>query len=993
MKKYLSKKRVLALLISISMLISAIVMIPIPIEHVSAEDIYFVEEVMGFAEPIVLPVNDDNEENSVMDIADFDMTYDDTSDIDTSDIETTDDDDIYIDTSETETSDIDIPDNDTDNNGDESNDKSSIESMYCESCEQDTCICNTDQNIGQDTESFDDCHICGEIKCFCTIEPTEDCETCDEDCETCDGDCETCDEDYEMCNEESDESVCICEICEDSETCGEDCEICDDDCECIEECEICDEECECDRLDFALTRNVILIASNVNNYDLLNRIINGTITANQADNFEGNFTSESINTAITGGTLVIINISSDINISPVIRVQNNRNILITSQNGEQDPEQKSEQNITYALTVNSNIRHFEILTGGSLTLQNIEIKGYTNPPTGNITVTRGGINVNGGTLIIENGAKIINNSFGDATGGGGVAVLNGGKFEMNGGSISGNLMRSSTNGGNRGGGGVYVAGDINRISTFIMNGGEISKNAMTARSVLAANHMGGGGVYVANYGRFELNGGAIQENETIPHPVLQNGGGGVFVAKQGVMVMSGGLITKNHAANSTPDWQGGGGIFTVGTVTMYDGKIDGNTAAMEGGGVFVGENGFFHMYKGEIINNHAISTRSQHGGGGVMITGGTFITYNRTDVEKPEPKIIRGNSAGNNGGGISLRGAYPGDFRGPGILTIVDGTEISGNSASLTTGTLTNSLGGAIFIAQESTLNLYGGEIFGNNAGNSKGITWVTITATINLRGNPRITGDNYIHRYNQVSPPNQIMIIQAPLGENAQINVRDNANDRPRPNFQNNQLTVIARRSDGLNATDIDAKRFNYLGTMGTVRENWDVVARDPGNNRDLVLEPVPRFALLRVPDNIHFGERPLLTMNFVGPYGDAPQASNVEADFSKGMENWQFGFEIENTEHNNWTVTLQATPFINTNGIIGANPVAVPKIGADTTPLYLNSSPWRVISRNNQRGKSIKWHWTQLDYKIEAQTALDTVVADKFQSVFSWTLLDVPS
>jgi hypothetical protein len=195
--------------------------------------------------------------------------------------------------------------------------------------------------------------------------------------------------------------------------------------------------------------------------------------------------------------------------------------------------------------------------------------------------------------------------------------------------------------------------------------------------------------------------------------------------------------------------------------------------------------------------------------------------------------------------------------------------------------------------------------------------------------------------------------------------------------------------------AENHEAGRFHYLGT-GDPRSTWYVIPRIPGLDHDLILYQPPvatKFALLRVPDSIHFGKRELYTPNLVGPYGDAPGASNVVSDYLKGADEWSYGFEIANTEHDNWTMTLQTTPFKSNTGIIGANPVAIRKNVDNPAPEELNSTPLRVFTRTDIQGDIIKWHWTQLDYRIEAQTALDTVVEDDFQSVFTWTLLDVPT
>jgi hypothetical protein len=236
-------------------------------------------------------------------------------------------------------------------------------------------------------------------------------------------------------------------------------------------------------------------------------------------------------------------------------------------------------------------------------------------------------------------------------------------------------------------------------------------------------------------------------------------------------------------------------------------------------------------------------------------------------------------------------------------------------------------------------------------------------------------------------------MTIAGPLENGTYINVQDDTEDRGRSD-SSKEFTVIAIKAQGQgNATDREASLFHYMGT-GDTRSTWSVIPHTPDEDPRLILgKALTKFALLHVPEDIHFGQRPLLTTDFVGPYGDAPQASSVQADFNKGMENWSFGFEITNTRHNNWTLTLQAVPFTNDDGIIGANPVAVSKEAGNPTTEDLILAPLRVITRKNEKGESIKFHWTQLDYKIEAQTALKTVIADDFQSIFTWTLLVAPT
>ena len=511
----------------------------------------------------------------------------------------------------------------------------------------------------------------------------------------------------------------------------------------------------------------------------------------------------------------------------------------------------------------------------------------------------------------------------------------------------------------------------------------------TPTSITAGNARGG---ITVNGGTLFIEDGARIVNNYSRGAV--HGGGGVTIYK-GNVIMNGGTITGNRTATGgTGVHYGGGGVYVgPGTrFTMNGGSIHNNRTTLEGAGVYVAPKGEFIMYGGVITNNLSEGGR----GGGIRVLGGTFETKN-PDTGGLTEKIIANNEAWNFGGGAFVSEGM--DSEGiivPGVFTVVDGTIITNNTCTnFSTGNPDQYIGGAILLGEGAVLNLYGGEIYGNFAGNSKGITWYD-GATINVSGNPKVgrdKNDDYIDRYTTNNNPNQIVNIVGPLGNGASINIREHVKDSA---SLATGLTVIARMAPGQgNANNHEALRFNYLGT-GNPRSEWYVIPRNPGNSPDLVLyqpQESTTFALLRVPDTIHFGKRELLTVNPVGPYGDAPGASNVLSDYLEGADKWSYGFEIANTEHNNWTLTLQTTPFDNNTGIIGANPVAIPRLGDDPTPIELNSDPLIVITRTGVKGESIKWHWTQLDYRIEAQTALNTVVEGDFKSVFTWTLLAAPT
>ncbi len=111
-----------------------------------------------------------------------------------------------------------------------------------------------------------------------------------------------------------------------------------------------------------------------------------------------------------------------------------------------------------------------------------------------------------------------------------------------------------------------------------------------------------------------------------------SGCGGVWVYEYGEFNMTGGEISGNIAA------QFGGGVMNGGTFTMTDGKISDNIAYI-GGGLY--NNGTFTMTGGEISDNTA-----SVGGGGVVMRGTSSISG------KP---VIKGNKVGGAENNVDLR--------------------------------------------------------------------------------------------------------------------------------------------------------------------------------------------------------------------------------------------------------------------------------------------------------------------------------------------------
>ncbi|MCL2608763.1 MAG: hypothetical protein FWD94_02525, partial [Treponema sp.] len=164
-----------------------------------------------------------------------------------------------------------------------------------------------------------------------------------------------------------------------------------------------------------------------------------------------------------------------------------------------------------------------------------------------------------------------------------------------------------------------------RGGNFVMNSGVIiTGNTSTAN-----------GSGVSNSGTFTMNSGAkITGNKT-----TQNGAG---VINTGTFTMNGGEISDNEITGTGS----GGGVFNNGagaTFIMNDGKIAGNIAGRDGGGV---QNaGTFTMNGGEISGN-----KGRNGGGvntvrSFVMTGG-IISGNEAKGDA--------NAANGFGGGVAV---------------------------------------------------------------------------------------------------------------------------------------------------------------------------------------------------------------------------------------------------------------------------------------------------------------------------------------------------
>ena len=149
------------------------------------------------------------------------------------------------------------------------------------------------------------------------------------------------------------------------------------------------------------------------------------------------------------------------------------------------------------------------------------------------------------------------------------------------------------------GGGVFIGG-----GSFIMNGGEISNNTST---------ISGGGVYVDGNSTFTATGGTIGGDGS---GNSAKNGGAIYIAASGKVELKGATISYNTSETS------GGGVNNNGTLTMTGGTIANNTATADGGGVYVATSATFNMTSGSSSTPSISGNQAKNGGGVYLVATG-----------------------------------------------------------------------------------------------------------------------------------------------------------------------------------------------------------------------------------------------------------------------------------------------------------------------------------------------------------------------------------
>lgn len=311
-----------------------------------------------------------------------------------------------------------------------------------------------------------------------------------------------------------------------------------------------------------------------------------------------------------------------------------------------------------------------IINGGAatddVTLRNVDL----------IDTPGRGLWVTGSETVTISGGEISGNS---ATIGGGILIDDSNTTAtITGTTISGNTASGAA--GNQGGGGIFNNGaNLNIFSSSITNN--------VADGTLGS----GGGIFNG------LNGSLGISNSVITGNQAERAGGGIEDASFTLVNLLNVNLDGNFANGTDATSPGnGGGLHVTGnaTVNVVGGSASGNSAALEGGGLWNG-GGTMNVDGVTISGNTASGDAADDGGGGIFNNGGSL------NIGLITPSIIDNNVADGtlgSGGGI---------FNNQGSL-VVSGGSISGNDAERA--------GGGIEHASSTTLSLTNVTLDNNNA-------------------------------------------------------------------------------------------------------------------------------------------------------------------------------------------------------------------------------------------------------------------------------------
>ncbi len=311
------------------------------------------------------------------------------------------------------------------------------------------------------------------------------------------------------------------------------------------------------------------------------------------------------------------------------------------------------------------------VNGGSAALSGLTISGGMSNTFG------GGVYNQGGTVTLTN-CFVIQNTANDN--GGGLANTTGGTLTLNHCTVAQNSVpvgAAVSRGGGLWNAGTATITDCAIASNQGTDGGGLYNDIKGVLSLTSVNVYGnfayaGGGLY--NNSKTTLTDCTVTNNGAVPI-----GGGGLYNSPGGTLSLTACMVSNNtYNEIDTYDAIGGGGLCSLGTTTLTDCTVNGNSANKNGGGlcVFVGtttltnctisanHGGGLYILSGAALTNCTISANYD---GGLYIESVAKATLTNTIVAA---QVVGGDVVGSISGGNNLIGGNPllgplGDYGGP----------------------------------------------------------------------------------------------------------------------------------------------------------------------------------------------------------------------------------------------------------------------------------------------------------------------------------------
>jgi hypothetical protein len=223
---------------------------------------------------------------------------------------------------------------------------------------------------------------------------------------------------------------------------------------------------------------------------------------------------------------------------------------------------------------------------------------------------------------------------------------------------------------------------------------------ITLRDMVITGGKGsGGGIYASGANLTLGPGTAVKENNKTTAANLNDlvgiSGGGIYM-ERGVLVMEPGSSVSDNMAS------GGGGLrLAAATLTMNGGTITNNRSTGAGGGLYAADNCTVKMFVGAAINKNEGGTEGTYSGfpgGGVYLSFSVFTMHGGTISEN---KLKDGYAGG---------GVYVSDES----TMIMEGGEISGNTNTNTLENKMQGTGGGVAVVQKSSFIMENGKIAKN---------------------------------------------------------------------------------------------------------------------------------------------------------------------------------------------------------------------------------------------------------------------------------------